>query len=113
MRIASRRRLSLLGVRPAANASRRPESMSRSTSYSSAGVRLKSSGSRMVSGKYTVVRNCKASPKRTGTTCPSTIAAAAELLVPKSMPSFMQTGLRAGRALYYACRTCRRDRQRR
>ncbi|MNV73295.1 hypothetical protein D3C71_1664340 [compost metagenome] len=36
-----------------------------------------------------MVRNCSAWPNWIGTTLPSITTAAAELLVPKSMPSFM------------------------
>ena len=49
----------------------------------------KSSGSGTTPGKYTLVRNCSASPKRIGSSVPSCTMAAAELLVPKSMPRRM------------------------
>ncbi|MCW0465910.1 hypothetical protein NB705_002983 [Xanthomonas sacchari] len=88
-RIASRRSASGLRSRPAASASRRPDSISSSTCRSSAGVRSNSAGSRITSGKYTVVRNCCCAPNSIGTTRPSITAAAAELLVPKSIPRRM------------------------
>ena len=49
----------------------------------------KSSGSGTTPGKYTLVRNCSASPKRIGSSFPSCTMAAAGLLVPKSMPRRM------------------------
>src|SRR5690606_10474181 len=87
---------------PLARMSRRADSTSCSTCCSSAGVSSKSLGSCITPGKYTVVRNCSASPKRMGTEVPSIWAAAAQLLVPKSIPRFIwRSHAQSGRALYY------------